>query len=226
MIQAIEGTWIKDTYNDFGSEVYHDPGRPAVEVSLPHILNVRDTRGFNDTITLMNASGSYMSANFGNPIGVSVTYISNNPLVPFTYGSFLGSIVSEPRQIGLIRVQTVTPRQLIEPINMVRNVGVGKFWGDGIYPVQYPDQFITNVAYVDRPFILDDNLELTYIQHSASNPNIQLYFYENASISLERSFSNRKLIEEYARPKTGVTQQTQIVAPAAFGLLLRSSSLL
>ncbi len=226
MIKALEGTWQQDSYGDVGPAVYHDPSLQPVEVSLPHILNVNDTRIGGGNVNLFNASENYMVSNYGNAFGVTITYLSNNPQVPFTYNSLLGSIITEPMQIGLIRIQAVTSNQISEPLNLLDNVGVGKFSGNGLFPMIYPNQFIHGVAYVEKEFVLNDNLGINYNQRSITNPNVQFYFYQNASVSLDRAFSNKKIVQEYAKPQSSITQQTQIVYPVNYGLLLRSSGLL
>jgi hypothetical protein len=124
-------------------------------------------------------------------------------------------------------VQASTQRQITQPLNLLYNPGVGKFWGDGMYPVIYPNQYITNVAYVEGIYKMNDNVALTYLQTSATDPNVQFYFYSTANVSLERAFSNKPIVQHYSRPKTDIMQQTQIISSAGkYGILLKSSNLL
>ena len=222
MIDTISSTMM-------GKVVYSNP-KEVVSVSLPHILNINDTLPGRETIFLLDANTNYQvgpAGNFGNKGGITVTYTSTNPLVPFTYGSFLGTLLTDPFVIGLIRVQASTPSQLQQPLNLIYNPGVGKFWGDGIYPVIYPNQYISNVAYVEGIYSMNDNLGLTYIQNGSTDKDVQIYFYTTANVVLDRAFSNKKIVQHYSRPQTDIMQQTQIIsASGKYGMLLKSSNLL
>lgn len=71
-------------------------------------------------------------------MNITVTYTSNNPLVPFTYGQLLGATLGEPMQIGLIRVQAVTQGQATATMSLLRNPGVGKLERAVSVPVSLP----------------------------------------------------------------------------------------
>ncbi len=229
------GSWRNDSgpvfypesYNDMGNQVYHDPARQAVEVSLPHILNVANGAAATLTVNLLGAAANYNSANFGNNVNITVTYTSNNPLVPFTYGQLLGSTLGEPMQVGLIRVQAVTQGQATTTMSLLRNPGVGKFQGQSLFPLVYPNQYIATITYVENAWKADKFTTLSYLQNGVTDANVQIYLYQNSNISLDRAFSNQKVVQEYAKPQTGISQQTQIIVPAAASAVAaRSGSLL
>ena len=229
------GSWRNDSgpifypgqHNDMGNAVYHDPNRSAVEVSLPHILNVNNAAAATLTVNLLGAAANYNAANFGNNVNITVTYTSNNPLVPFTYGQLLGATLGEPMQIGLIRVQAVTQGQATATMSLLRNPGVGKFEGQSLFPLVYPNQFIATITYVENAWKADKYTTLSYLQNGVTDANEQIYLYQNSNVNLDRAFSNRKVVQEYAKPQTGISQQTQIIVPAAASAALtRSGSLL
>lgn len=214
-----EQNWSRD----MGTQVYHDPGRKGVEVSLPHILNIAIAAAANFTVNIFGATRNYNAANFGNNVNVTVTYISGNPLVPFTYGDLLGSILGEPMQVGITRIDAVTTTQAQAQLNLLRNPGVSKFEGQGLFPLIYPNQFVQTITYVEDAYKVDKYQTLTYIQNGATDAAIQMRFYQNANVNLDRAFSNQKVVSEYAKPQTGISQQTQLVVPAAASAALTRS---
>lgn len=216
----------QDWEGDIGSRVYHDPGRKAVEVSLPHILNIAAAGPGLQTVNLFGAARNYNAVNFGNVAGVTVTYTSNNPLVPFTYGDLLGTTLASPIQVGLIRIQAVSQAQATATLSVLRNPGVGKFAGESLFPLVYPNQFIATITYVENAFKADAITSLSYVQNSATDANIQMYFYANASTNLGRAFSNEKVVQEYVKPQTGISQNLTVTAAPAMTGATRNPSLL
>lgn len=217
----------QDWEQDMGGRVYHDPGRKAVEVSLPHILNIAIAGGVSSTVNLFAAARNYNAVNFGNAGAVTVTYTSNNPLVPFTYGDLLGTTLASPIQVGLIRIQAITQAQATSTLSVLRNPGVGKFAGESLFPLVYPNQFISTITYVENAFKADAITGLSYTQNGATDAAIQMYFYANASTNLGRAFSNEKVVQEYVKPQTGISQNLTISAAQTPGAgALRSQSLL
>ena len=214
--------------NDMGSQVYHDAGRSGVEISLPHILNIAiEVLTGLQQVNLFGAVRNFTAANFGNNVNITVTYLSNNPLVPFLYSDLLGATISEPMQIGIIRIQTVTTQQANQTISLLRNPGVGKFEGLSMFPLIYPNQYINNISYLENAFKLDKYMYLSYLQNATTDANIQLYFYQNANVNLDRAFSNQAVVSQYAKPQTGISSQMTINSPVAMSpAAVRSGSLL
>ena len=200
---------------DMGGVAYHDAGRSAVEVSLPNILNVNNAFAGNKTVNIGGAFKNFNAANFGNDVNITITYTSNNPLVPFTYGEFLGTTIGAPLQVGLIRVQAVTQAQATATLSLLRNPGVGKFEGQSLFPLVYPNQFISTITYVENAFKLDGFTTLSYTQNGVTDANIQMYLYANANVNVDRAFSNEKVVQEYAKPQTGISQDLTIRGTAA-----------
>lgn len=208
-------TWEQD----MGKVAYHNPGRKAVEVSLPNILNIANAAG-PLTVNIGGAFKNFNAANFGNNVNITITYTSNNPLVPFTYGEFLGTTIGAPLQVGLIRVQAITQAQATATLSLLRNPGVGKFEGQSLFPLVYPNQFISTITYVENAFKLDGFTTLSYTQTDAA---IQMYLYANANVNVDRAFSNEKVVQEYSKPQTGISQDLTIRGTAASkGLAVRS----
>lgn len=195
--------------SDMGSAVYHDPGR-RVEVSLPNILNINNALAAPLTVNIGGAFKNFNAGNFGNNANITITYTSNNPLVPFTYGEFLGTTIGAPLQVGLIRVQAVTQAQATATLSLLRNPGVGKFEGQSLFPLVYPNQFISTITYVENAFKLDGFTTLSYTQNGATNADIQMYLYANANVNVDRAFSNEKVVQEYGKPQTGISQDLTI----------------
>ncbi len=73
--------------------------------------------------------GEFSAANFGNAAAITISYISNNPLVPFTYGQFPGTTWGAPLHIGLVHVQKVRANQASKSLFVLRHPGTGKFEG-------------------------------------------------------------------------------------------------
>lgn len=201
--------------NDLGKLVYHREGEKAVQISLPHILQVNITQPppapgiFN--VRLFGANTNYLVPNFGNNVAVTVTYIGGNPLVPFTYEDLLGTFFGEAMQIGITRVDAVTIGQAQQQISVIYNPGVSKFEGESLFPLVYPDQFASNIVYVEKAYKIDNNVQLNYLHNGQTNPAVQFRFYQHSNITLDRAFSNQPLIKQYAMPPKGITSQTQII---------------
>jgi hypothetical protein len=118
-------------YQDMHPKINHDPGHQNVEVSLPNILSIADTAPDSTSVTIGKGFANFNAANFGNPAAVTISYISNNPLVPFTYGQFPGTSWGAALHTGLIHVRTVTANQASQSLFVLRNPGAPKF--EGIY---------------------------------------------------------------------------------------------
>lgn len=216
-------------YSDLGQPVYQNEGEKLVEVSLPHILQVdifQPAPKVFFTVKVFGANTNYRASNFGNNVNVTINYISGNPLVKFTYGELLGSLFTQPMLIGITRIDATDTFQAQEQINITYNPGVSKFDGEGLFPIVYNNQFVSTIAYIEKEYMVDNNILLTYQHFGQSNPSIQLRFYQNANLSLDRPFSNEHTIKKYARPITGITQKDQIVIPHETLINMRQASLL
>ncbi len=212
---------------DMGKVAYHAPGQKDVEVSLPNILNILNSSGGGLTVNIGGAFANFNASNYGNNAAITITYTSNNPLVPFTYGQFLGTTIGAPLQIGLIRVQAVTQAQATSTLSVLRNPGVGKFEGLSLFPLVYPNQFIPTITYVENAWKLDGFTTLSYTQNGATDANIQFYLYANSNVNVDRAFSNQKVVQEYGKPQTGISQSLTIQQPQAVSAgAARSPSLL
>lgn len=196
----------------YGPVKYNDNGRAAVEISLPHILRVTVFPLFpgGQLIRLFNASANAVAANNGNLGNVTVTYVSNNPAVPFTYQQLLSTTLSSPMVIGTTRIQTMTRRQGNTPFYWTRNVGVGNFDGNSAFPLVYPNQTQSNIAYVTEPYLIDRNTGLSYQQYAVSDGTIQLYFYPSKNIDLARAFNSNGFMKEFGKPQTSMEFDTDV----------------
>ncbi len=216
-----------DWSQDMGMVAYHNPNTAPAPVSLPNILNIAQTKAGLQTVNIGGAFANFAASNFGNDVDVTVTYTSNNPLVPFTYGQFLGTTIGAPLQVGLMRIQAVTQAQATSTLSVLRNVGVGKFDGQSLFPLVYPNQYIPTITYVENAFKLDGFTTLSYLQNGTTDTNIQIYLYGNATVDLSRAFSNEKIVNDYARPQTGISNNLTIQAAQPAGTVMhRSGSLL
>lgn len=214
------GTFYPQSWEaDMGNKVYNDPGRQNVEVSLPNILNVENAAGVVKTVSIGAAFKNFAAANFGNDANITISYTSNNPLVPFTYGEFLGTTIGAPLQVGLIRIQAATQAQATATLSLLRNPGVGKFEGQSLFPLVYPNQFINTITYVENAFKLDGFTSLSYVQSASSE--LQIYLYANANVNVDRAFSNERVVQEYLKPQTGISQSLTIQGASSKGAMAR-----
>lgn len=203
--------------HDMGNQVYHDPGRSAVEVSLPHILNIALAAAATLTVNLFNAKSNYIAANFGNNVNITVTYTNTSALVPYTYGDLLAQTLTNPVQVGMTRIQATTQAQVTQVLSLTRNPGVGKAEIGTFIPLVYPNQFQGTMTYVENAYKVDQFTLLSYSQNGATDTSVQMFFYPNATAFVERAFSNKKVVQEYARPQTGISSPVTIVDPRVAG---------
>ena len=220
---AGETSWSQD----MGSVAYHNAQAQPAPVSLPNILNIQQSAAGLQTVNIGGAFANFAASNYGNSVDVTITYTSNNPLVPFTYGQFLGTTIGAPLQVGLMRIQAVTQAQATQTLSVLRNVGVGKFDGQSLFPLVYPNQYIPTITYVENAFKLDGFTTLSYSQNGTTDQFIQIYLYGNATVNLDRAFSNERVVQDYARPQTGISNNLTIQAqPLPAGTMTRKTGLL
>lgn len=187
---------------DLGSLLYNT-GRRAVEVSLPHILNVQIIPFFFTPrpVVLFGAFNNLGAPNFGNTLDISVTYRSS-AFGLFTYEQLLASNIGIPIHIGTTRIETSSIRQLSQPLSILSSVGLGKFDGEPMFPMAFPENFQPTIAYLTEPYTIDGFTRINYLQNASSDPNVKMYFYQTANVSLERALSGSKIVANYAQPKT------------------------
>lgn len=188
----------------------------AVEVSLPHILEVSYVGALPRV--LINLFGSFKNLrkfNFGNSPLVQVNYRSGGPVGPppatpiYDYVNLLTSLVNIPLEIGTTRISAVTQAQVKHPLYFLDNVGVGKFDGESKFPLTYPNQFQRTISYIQEPYILNGYTQLSYEQLS-TNKFVTFYFYANRSIDSARAFSKEAVVQKYGVPQTSFEQTTYI----------------
>lgn len=199
---------------DLGKRLYIDE-KKAVEVALPHILNIRVIPFFPGArqVVLFGAYNNLRAINNGNTADVTVFYLSNSFFVgpQFTYSQLLASNFQVPIEVGLTRVQTSTTRQLSQPLSILSSVGLGKFDGEPLFPMGYPENLQPNIAYLTDEYTIDPYTRINYLQDPNTDPNIQMYFYATKNIDLGRAISNQPLIEKFlvppVSPKENITVQ-------------------
>jgi hypothetical protein len=195
---------------DLGSLLY-DTGRRAVEVSLPHILNVQIIPFFPGArpVVLFGAFNSLQAPNFGNTGDIKVTYRSS-AFGLFTYEQLLASNIGIPIHVGTTRIETSSLRQLSQPLSILSSVGLGKFDGEPRFPMGFPENFQPTIAYLTEPYTIDGFTRINYLQNASSDPNVKMYFYQTANISLERALSGNKVVANYCQPQTNKSNHITI----------------
>ena len=230
--------------------------RKAVEVSLPHILQISFATyipgaGLTNNLELISLFNAFAvlntsaTFNYGNNIffvydtggiligvtNATISYLSGGPAgAPFTYTNLLSSTLTVPFSVGVTRIVSVTQAQALQPMNILRNVGIGKFIGKTKFPLVFPDQYQKTITYIQEPYKIDGFTLLNYVQNYATDFSILIYFYGESNVDTARAFSNQKVVQEYGAPQTGIIQDANVssgvISAKIPPQLARSSSLL
>ena len=118
---------------------------PRTMGGLPHILRIENTikeKG-STLVSLFNPGEALFSDNFGNPEGIKITYLSNNPLVPYSYQRFL--FCDSYMHIGKMETRSTDAKQAYNTITWLNNVGLGAFEGLSIFPYKLKSKRIKGV---------------------------------------------------------------------------------
>jgi hypothetical protein len=190
--------------HDMG-EVAYASEYVAVDVSLPHILDIEYLPAIpqSQLINLFNPYKNLRKINYGNPFSVKVKYSDGIVLAPaasFSYGQLLSSLLNIPIQVGTTRIMTRTQAQAREPLYWLRSVGVGDYKGQSMYPLNYANQYIRNITYLQDCYQIDGFTQLSYLQRPADT-SVLLYFYSSRNVDQTRAFSNEKVVQRYASPQ-------------------------
>ena len=191
----------------------------AVAVSLPNILKINRFvfAPGNVQVNLFGSFKNLRAVNFGNSPLINVSYISGGPGPGgpgpggsgFQYVNLLTSLVNIPMEVGTTRIFTSTQVQARRPLYFLDNVGVGKYDGFTKFPLTYPNQYQTNIAYIQEPYVINGYTQLTYLQAS-SDISVFIYFYPNRNIDMARAFSNEKVIQQFEAPQTSFEETAYI----------------
>ena len=155
------------------------------ELSLPHILAISNTnKGKGHAqVNLFNRADALFEDNFGNQKGITIQYVSNSPLVPYSYRRFLFNDVYF--KVGLIEIRSEDKAQQAQTLSLLFNKGRGMFECSSLFPRCQPsikgkEEKLRKLGFPFAHFILEEvwiqpNTSLSFLLKNGATVVIYLY---------------------------------------------------
>ena len=155
------------------------------ELSLPHILAISNTnKGKGHAqVNLFNRADALFEDNFGNQKGITIQYVSNSPLVPYSYRRFLFNDVYF--KVGLIEIRSEDKAQQAQTLSLLFNKGRGMFECSSLFPRCQPsikgkEEKLRKLGFPFAHFILSEvwiqpNTSLSFQLKNGATVVIYLY---------------------------------------------------
>jgi len=188
---------------------HHAKHQRAMHNNLPisksYQLQITNATGGQATINLFNSSANRTALNFGNPAGVTITYLRPN----FEYVQLLTQTEKMDLKIGLIRVDCSNTAQLNTPIQWQRITSDGAIVGDTIDNFQNIYQNLTTSVQAPADFKLTGDTAILYPM--LNGVSVNMYLFPSHLVNLGNLLKGGNALVGFTDPYLGGIQKIKLM---------------
>jgi len=174
-------------------------------ISKSYQLSIVNSLGTPQTVSIFNSRKNRTAANFGNPVGVTITYLRPN----FDYVSLLADTEQMDLKIGLIRIDSTNTAQLNTPVQWQRITSDGRICGDAVDNFQNLYQNLTTSVQAPADFKLTGNTELLY--PLLNGVTVSMFLFPSHLVNAGRLLSGKNAVMGFTDPYLGGVQKVKLV---------------